>query len=388
MRAPDLVPSAEMVRRIWAFVAANTSRMGDRFERMTQAFYSKIVRPGDTVIDGGAHTGRHTIPLALLVGQHGRVLAFEPLPVPAERLRGLLAGTSLQGRVELRPDALAHEPGRQSFFVVNNMPEYSGLRRREYVAFEPDHTEIEVAVTTIDAAIGDSLRPGAVSFVKLDLEGGEFRAFQGAVATLRVHRPCCVFENGLSSSATGYGASEFFGLFHQIGYEVYDIFGNRVTESQWEWPGPWQFIALPGERRTDLVPILTASAVLELLVDSPSFSTHQPAPEPFASSDRAVAPGVHGALDEIDCAIRVRGWAGDLTRGRPVRAIVITVDGEPVATLQPGMARHDVAAVMGQVDLALCGFEASVPIPVRHRVEVHAQTDDGLYVRIGESPAP
>ncbi len=215
----------------WTLVTSNASRMGDWFERMTQAFYSKVVRSGDTVVDGGAHTGRHTIPLAVLVGRHGRVLAFEPLPGPAERLRGLLAGTALDGRVRLRSEALAREPGRCSFYVVNNMPEYSGLRRREYVGFQPDHTEIEVGVTTIDAAVGNSVRPGTVSFVKLDLEGGEFRAFQGAVETLRVHRPSCVFENGLSSSATDYGASDFFGFFDRVGYEVYDIFGNRVVES-------------------------------------------------------------------------------------------------------------------------------------------------------------
>lgn len=38
------------------------------------------IRPGDVVIDVGAHTGDSTIPLALAAGPDGRVLALEPNP--------------------------------------------------------------------------------------------------------------------------------------------------------------------------------------------------------------------------------------------------------------------------------------------------------------------
>ena len=69
----------------------NSSDLGDMFERITQSFYTNIVRAGDTVIDGGAHTGRHTIPLARVVGPDGMVIAFEPLAKVAETLRSLLA---------------------------------------------------------------------------------------------------------------------------------------------------------------------------------------------------------------------------------------------------------------------------------------------------------
>src|SRR5262249_38607881 len=36
-------------------------------ERMVADIYSRVVRAGDTVVDCGAHTGRHTLPLAQLV---------------------------------------------------------------------------------------------------------------------------------------------------------------------------------------------------------------------------------------------------------------------------------------------------------------------------------
>ena len=133
-------PLVEAVARISAQVAENRSNVGDLFERIIESLYSKVVRPGDTAIDGGAHTGRHTIPLAHLVGTGGTVLAFEPLPSAAQQLQQLLARCGLDEIVQLRTAALAREPGRHAFFIVNNMLEFSGLTKRPYVDFTPDQT--------------------------------------------------------------------------------------------------------------------------------------------------------------------------------------------------------------------------------------------------------
>jgi tRNA A58 N-methylase Trm61 len=56
-----------------------------------QAVYEAVLQPGDTVIDGGAHSGKHTIPMARAVGSAGRVFAFEPSPEPYGRLSKNLA---------------------------------------------------------------------------------------------------------------------------------------------------------------------------------------------------------------------------------------------------------------------------------------------------------
>ncbi|MCZ8214830.1 MAG: FkbM family methyltransferase [Cyclobacteriaceae bacterium] len=43
-------------------------------------FYKKLVRPGATIIDIGAHTGDTTVPMALACGKEGLVIALEPNP--------------------------------------------------------------------------------------------------------------------------------------------------------------------------------------------------------------------------------------------------------------------------------------------------------------------
>ena len=50
------------------------------FEQLLENFYTSLDLDGKIVIDIGAHSGRHTLPLAQLVGEKGAVLAFEPLP--------------------------------------------------------------------------------------------------------------------------------------------------------------------------------------------------------------------------------------------------------------------------------------------------------------------
>jgi FkbM family methyltransferase len=373
----------DAVGRIWALVSANRSTVDDLFERMTQSFYSKVIRRGDAIIDGGAHTGRHTLPIARLVGEAGRVIAFEPLAAAASKLSVLLREARLDGRVQLRPEALASARGRQDFFVVNNMPEFSGLSSRQYVAFVPDQVRIQVDVETIDATVSDAIGTRALSFIKLDLEGGEFRALQGAERTLRAHGPCCVFENGLASSAADYSAEEFFDFFRRVGYELFDILGCEVHESCWPQTGPWYFVAMPSSRRRDLLPLLWASALEELMTSS--WSPAQPLappPESFAAMPGSSPRGVVGCVDRLETLTRATGWSGDVAAGRPPRSIVVTVDGRPVATAYPSRPRYDVVTATGRPGFAECGFEFVLRTDPGGHVEVHAENDDGTFVKL------
>ena len=40
--------------------------------------FERLVRPGDHVVDAGAHIGVHTLTFARLAGPRGKVFAFEP----------------------------------------------------------------------------------------------------------------------------------------------------------------------------------------------------------------------------------------------------------------------------------------------------------------------
>ena len=383
MTLQSVDPLTEAVTRICAQISAHSANIGDLFERMTESFYSKVVRDGDIVVDGGAHTGRHTIPLARLVGPEGAVIAFEPLTFAAEKLSRLLSATALDSRVRLRREALSRATGTSAFFVVHNMPEFSGLRSRAYVEFVPEQTEVQVDVATIDEVLNQDQRSGPLSLVKLDLEGGEFRALQGAEQTLRAWGSCCVFENGLESSADDYGPEEFFEFFKSIDYELYDILGCPVDRTRWTQSGPWQFVAMPGARTRELLPRLWASALEELLMTPWSSAGRvDPPPESFVAS-QSNSTGVVGHVDQVETSVRVKGWAGDLQAGRPVRSVVVTIDGVAVATAYPVKPRYDVVGATEKIEFANCGFEIVVPTTAGHRVEVFGEAADGKTIKLG-----
>jgi FkbM family methyltransferase len=49
------------------------------------------VKPGNAVLDIGRNIGAHTLPLAHLVGPHGRVIAFEPTAYAIRKMRANIA---------------------------------------------------------------------------------------------------------------------------------------------------------------------------------------------------------------------------------------------------------------------------------------------------------
>ena len=59
------------------------------------ALFARFCRPGDYVVDVGANIGTHTLAFARLVGERGRVFAFEPQRMVAQVLAANAALNSL-----------------------------------------------------------------------------------------------------------------------------------------------------------------------------------------------------------------------------------------------------------------------------------------------------
>ena len=227
---------------------------GDLFESVIEDIYRVILRPGDVALDGGAHVGRHAFPMAASVSRRGLVLAVEAHPALA---RGLVrrAGKRRLAQVEIVCAALSDRVGRVPFHCVKRHPAYSGIRARRY-DFEDSVQVIEVDATTVDSLLAER-RSRRLRLVKLDVEGGEFRALQGGMTTLKNHRPFLVFENDQERSAENYGysAEEWFEFFDAAGYELFTLWGQPYGRTDWGRRDiPWYFLAVAaGSAETDFV---------------------------------------------------------------------------------------------------------------------------------------
>lgn len=217
---------------------------GDLFEQIVEDICRAILKPGDLAVDGGAHVGRHTWPMAERVGASGRVLAIEAHPRLARDLVRRVRKRRLP-QVEVVEKALYDRAGPVRFHCVKEHPAYSGIEKRRYDF--PDHVkQTEVEATTIDALVSaGSDRP--FRFCKLDLEGGELRALEGGRHALETQRPFVVFENDQDNSARDYGYSrdEWFGFFAAIGFQLFTLWGRPFRCEDWcRRDIPWYFLAV------------------------------------------------------------------------------------------------------------------------------------------------
>ena len=226
-------------RRAW-MEAAHTGRLGDFFEDIINTIYSAILKRGDLAVDCGASGGLHTFPMSELVGPSGRVVAVEAIP-------DLAAGLARRGfpNVDVKATAIGAVTSRASFSVVRDDVGYSGLQQRRDLPSDIAGSVdvIDVPIATLDNLLGDRRQP--VRFVKMDLEGGEFHALQGATSILR-DRPLVIFENGRESAANlyGYTSNDWFSLFDTADFAVFDLFGRLFCHNDWHADGvPWYFVA-------------------------------------------------------------------------------------------------------------------------------------------------
>jgi len=221
------------------------------FEARVQSVYEAVLRSGDTVVDVGAHVGRHCIPMARLVAPAGRVLAFEPLPMCRRALVDALRQDSppLDSVVTLYPYALGADDGRAEFTVAEDALAYSGLQERVY-DFPTRVRRIAVEVHRLDSLL---LSLPDVRYIKIDAEGGEFDVFRGAVRSLERFRPLVTFECGANALAE-YGVSAHdigeFWLAH--GYTLRDIVGQPLPDRDSfarsaEAQQVWDYVAIPAE---------------------------------------------------------------------------------------------------------------------------------------------
>lgn len=222
------------------------------FETLIGQFYRAEVAEAATVIDGGANYGMHTGPLAGLVGRGGRVYAFEPLPIAAQALRSMFAAET---QVIIREKALGERPERKTFYHVVNDAALSSLLDRDISFAYPD---LEIRQIEVDCVTLDSLADEPVSFIKLDLEGFDFLALRAGRRLLVQQRPLVVFECGRRDAAVpaGYTADDFFALFAQVDYVLFDLFGRPFGPAEFDLPWnaremPHYVVAVPATR-TDI----------------------------------------------------------------------------------------------------------------------------------------
>lgn len=184
------------------------------------------LRPGGVFIDLGANQGEFTVFAARLVGERGRVYAFDPSPVMQRRLR---SNVSLNGFVQVCIEAVsvADKPGRLTLFsptgIFGDGTTHDGLPTLYERGDEGATSTVEVPVTTLDEW-QTQRNIEHVDVIKMDIEGAELPALKGGLRLIQRFRPVLFIElNETTSRAAGYSMQDLVEWLHEQDYELQRI---------------------------------------------------------------------------------------------------------------------------------------------------------------------
>jgi FkbM family methyltransferase len=161
-----------------------------RFELNELDFIRRTVRPGQHVVDCGAHIGYFAVHLAALVGPRGSVTAFEPFEPNADCLERSIHENRFEDRVRLQRAAVGAAPGMLPLVYAPNTINSGGAFLQGRGEVPRGHATREVPVVALDRLPV----PRPVAFIKADIEGAEPLAFRGADELLRADRPVVLSE--------------------------------------------------------------------------------------------------------------------------------------------------------------------------------------------------
>ncbi len=149
----------------------------------------EFIKPGDWVIDIGANVGHYTKRFSELVGEEGRVIAFEPIPITF---------SLLSANIQLFPYTnvtLINAALSDKLDVVGmSIPEFSTGLTNYYQAHLSADLDCPLSVLIMSLDSLDIKRN--VSLVKIDAEGHEVSVLAGMKKLIETFHPVLVVETG------------------------------------------------------------------------------------------------------------------------------------------------------------------------------------------------
>jgi FkbM family methyltransferase len=147
-------------------------------------FRKYVPKKGDLCLDVGGEFGFETLQLSHLVGPEGRVYVFECLPDHLAHLEQIAAAS---GNIVLVRKACWNKNETIAFHIGNTpgsgtlIGDAKGQRGQTLASTK----QLEVTAITLDDFWRAELNSQVVTFMKMDIEGSEYEALDGAKEVLK-----------------------------------------------------------------------------------------------------------------------------------------------------------------------------------------------------------
>lgn len=203
-----------------------------------------VLRPGDAVLDIGAHIGTFAVPLGRVVGVDGTIVCFEPGPSTFELLDTNVELNGLGRIVTTRRLAVGATAGR--FRWITPEADNTGASYLEPAEDGP------VATVTLDAWMDRNRWLDRLDLLKIDTEGMELAVLIGAAATLSGYAPMVYAEIAEEQlRRAGASSAEVETVLEDRGYRFFRNDGDRHGD-----PTGFHLVEIPSLASDELFDVL------------------------------------------------------------------------------------------------------------------------------------
>ena len=186
-----------------------------------------LMRRGHVVVDGGANVGHYTYIFSKIAGAGGKVICFEPTPPTFQQLQEHIRSWGL-ANTQLEHKGLGDAAGEMEIQLPSGVSGYASLVEHAKTWGDAQIERFPVEIVRLDDFWKGEDRP--LDFMKLDLEGAEPLAVDGAAGTLARCLPALHIELSPSFMQDfGRDAVDFLNKLGEIGYDAFLGFTDKVT---------------------------------------------------------------------------------------------------------------------------------------------------------------
>jgi len=189
------------------------------YEPLATEIIKKEVKSGDIVLDIGAHIGYYTLIFAKLVGENGKVFAFEADPTNFNLLKKNII-TNGYKNVILIHKAVCNETKKIKLYLC----EYNNGMHRIYKSkFCRSHIEIES--TRLDDYFEKINFNKQINFIKIDVEGAELDVLRGMSLLLDKNKKLKILTEftPVSLFEQGHNPEDFIKILDKHDFQFFDI---------------------------------------------------------------------------------------------------------------------------------------------------------------------
>jgi FkbM family methyltransferase len=201
-------------------IVATTMRRGLIFESEVVAEASKHIVPGSTVLDLGSNFGQMALLFSRKTGPSGVVHAFEADPFVCHLLR-LNVEANAATNIVVHETAVWRESGQTLFYPVPDLVRFSAFGS---YGIDPKATGGRTVTST---AIDSLDLPSNISFMKIDVQGSDLFAMEGAVRTIKRNKMPILFEFETSlQNDFGTSFGDYEALIATLQYRIEKVIGG------------------------------------------------------------------------------------------------------------------------------------------------------------------